>query len=150
MYFNGADATSKCATAQFGDVCNLWTWATVVIVILTMLAWVRNIAKFRFTFIFANILLLSSICIIIVFSINRLSTMGLPNDLQAINTSGMWTNVGFAIYTFEGIGILMPCMQACEVPHKFDKVLIAAVITVTAMFLVYGTIAYVAYGNMKE
>lgn len=41
-------------------------------------------------------------------------------------------------------------MQACEVPEKFDKVLISSVITVTAMFLIYGTISYVAYGNMKE
>ena len=149
-YFNGAEAMAKCHTAPFGNMCNLWTWAAFVIVVLTMLAWVRNIAKFRFTFIFANMLLLSSICIIIVFSISRLANSGLPEGLVAVNTAGMWTNVGFAIYTFEGIGILMPCMQACEVPEKFDKILISAVITVTAMFLIYGTTAYVAYGNMKE
>ena len=136
--------------AVFPDMYSIWTYTSVVIVILTLLAWVRNIAVFRFTFIFANFLLLSSIIIVIGYSIDRLKDLGLPNDIVAVNTSGMWTNVGFAIYTFEGIGILMPCMQACEVPDEFDNILIKAVITVTSLFLVYGTMSYVAYGNMEE
>jgi hypothetical protein len=58
--------------------------------------------------------------------------------------------VGYSIYTFEGVGILMPCMQACECPEKFDQILVAAVATMTLMFVLYGGVAYMAYGNMEE
>ena len=96
--------------ADFPDYYSIWTYTLIVIVILTLLAWVRNIAVFRFTFMFANILLLSSIIIVISYSVGKLLDSGFPADIVPINTSGMWTNVGFAIYTFEGIGIFMPCM----------------------------------------
>ena len=58
--------------------------------------------------------------------------------------------VGFSIYTYEGIGVLMPVMQACESPQKFEKILVAAVFTVTVVLSIYGVIAYLAYGEMKE
>ena len=67
-----------------------------------------------------------------------------------INYKGMWRMVGFSIYVFEGIGILMPVMQACECPEKFDKILIAAVATLTTAFCTFGTLSYLAYGNMKQ
>ena len=62
----------------------------------------------------------------------------------------MWSMVGYSIYTFEGVGILMPCMQACECPEKFDQILQSAVTTIAAMFIIYGGVAYAAYGNMEE
>lgn len=62
----------------------------------------------------------------------------------------MWSMLGYAIYAFEGVGILMPVMQACECPEKFDKILIAALATLTLAFVVYGTMSYLAFGNMKE
>ena len=115
-----------------------------------MLAWVRNISTFRFTFIFANALLLLSVIMVIVFSLIKISEEGFGPNIKPINFNGMWTMVGFSIYTYEGIGVLMPCMQACESPEKFEKILTAAVATVTVALSIYGTIAYLAYGEMKE
>jgi len=156
LYFiYGPDFKQKAALDQEDpidgvDLTNIWTYGAIIIVILTSLAWVRNIAKFRFTFIFANILLLSMMTIISIYSIAKLSRDGLGSGLVPVNTSSMWSMVGFSIYTFEGIGILMPCMQACECPEKFNSIQIAAVATVTGTFVVYGTLAYLAYGNMEE
>ena len=92
------------------DVTNIWTFGFIVIFILTMFAWVRNISTFRFTFIFANALLLLSVSIVIVFSVSKIRHDGFGPQIKPINLSGMWTMVGFSIYTYEGIGVLMPCM----------------------------------------
>ena len=62
----------------------------------------------------------------------------------------MWGTLGYAIYAFEGVGVLMPIMQACECPEKYDKILVAALVTLTFAFVVYGTMSYLAFGNMKE
>ena len=47
---------------------NIWTYGVFIITILTLLAWVRNIATFRFTFLFANILLVTSVIIVCCYS----------------------------------------------------------------------------------
>lgn len=54
---------------RFGDLRNIWTYGVFVITVLTLLAWVRNIAMFSFTFLFANVLMLSSALFIIIYSI---------------------------------------------------------------------------------
>lgn len=80
----------------------------------------------------------------------KINEDGFGPNIKPINYSGMWTMVGFSIYTYEGIGVLMPCMQACERPEIFEKILIAAVATVTVAAAIYGSVAYLAYGEMKE
>ena len=119
--------------------------------ILTLLAWVRNIATFRFTFLFANLLLVAMVVIVCCYSVKEIYSNGtLGPDITLINTSGMWTALGFSIYTFEGIGILMPCMAACECPEKYEEIWIWAVVTVIGAFFIYGSTSYLAYGNINE
>mmetsp|Transcript_18703 Transcript_18703/g.28655 ORF Transcript_18703/g.28655 Transcript_18703/m.28655 type:complete len:158 (+) Transcript_18703:1038-1511(+) len=89
------------------------------------------------------------VIIICFYSLAKLAREGLGPGVEAVNTTNMWSMVGFSIYTFEGIGILMPCMQACECPEKFNKIQVAAVMTVTISFIFYGSLAYLAYGNME-
>ena len=76
-------------------------------------------------------------------------TEGAGPNITPINFNGLWSMIGFSIYMFEGIGILMPCMQACECPEKFDEILVYSVITIIVSQMIYGTIAYIAYGNME-
>ena len=132
---------------EFGSPSNLWTWGVILLAILTLLSWVRNIANFSFTFLFANVMMFTVVICILVYSISHIWSEGLGDNLVMINTNNMWSTVGFAIYTYEGIGILMPVMQACECPEKFDKILSAAIITLTIAYITFGTICYFAFGQ---
>ena len=58
------------------DLQNIWTYGVLIIVILSMLSWVRNIAAFRFTFLFANILLLLSVFTVCGFSFAQMYSQG--------------------------------------------------------------------------
>ena len=55
---------------HFGDLRNIWTYGVLIITILTLLSWVRNIALFSFSFLFANILMLSSVLFVVTYSIS--------------------------------------------------------------------------------
>ena len=61
-------------------------------------------------------------CVIIVcsYSVVLLLNNGIDKNIVALNTSGLWSMVGFSIYVFEGIGILMPVMQCSAMPDNFD------------------------------
>ena len=135
---------------ELGDTRYIWTYGVALCCVLSVLAWVRNIAVFSFTFLIANILLLAATIIICSYSIKNLVDNGIHTSAVAFNSGGVWTMVGFAVYVFEGIGILMPVMQASDCPEKFDGILIAAVSTLSVAYCIFGTLAYLAYGNMKE
>ena len=44
------------------------------------------------------------------FSITKLLNDGIVPDVEAINYNGMFKMLGFSVFTYEGIGIVMPCM----------------------------------------
>ena len=68
-----------------------------------------------------------------------------------INEQSYAVTLGFAIYSFEGIGIVMPVMHACETPEKFHKIFIAAIITLAIFMIAFGEICYFTYGsNLTE
>ena len=66
-----------------------------------------------------------------------------------INVDGISTMIGFSIFVYEGVGIVMPIMQTCECPEKFDKLLVAAIATLTVVYIGISSLAYFAYGEMK-
>jgi proton-coupled amino acid transporter len=55
--------------------------------------------------------------------------------------------VGFSVYTFEGIGVVMPIMQTCSCPDKFPYIFTGAVTLLTLVYIVFGEICYYAFGS---
>ena len=58
--------------------------------------------------------------------------------------------VGFVVYAFEGIGVVMPIMQTCANPEIFTKILLAAIITLTIIYNAFGNLCYITYGNQMN
>ena len=95
---------------SYFDFDNLWTYGVLVVVANTLMAWVRNLAKFSVTFLFANLLILLTVIISCSLSVSKIYSNGIKESVVLVNTSNMFNMLGFAIYTYEGIGIVMPCM----------------------------------------
>lgn len=87
-------------------------------------------------------------CIICYYSLSHIYQHGISPDIEIINTKGMWSVVGFSIYVYEGIGVLMPIMQASEVPEQFDDILFWAVLTLVFIYTGLGVVTYFAFGKM--
>ena len=96
--------------SNFVDVDNIWTYGVIVIIIDTLLAWVQNISSFSFSYAMSNFLMLCSCIVVCSYSVLIINENGIDKEVVNINTNAMWSMVGFSIYIFEGIGILMPVM----------------------------------------
>ena len=128
---------------------NVWTYGTFLIIVCTLLAWVRNISKFSFTFLFATILMLITGIVIAFYALDKMAMEGIGKGVFTYNTDTMVSMIGFSIYTFEGIGILMPVMQTCECPEKYEEIYTAAIVTLCGIHIVFGNLCYIAFGKMK-
>lgn len=134
---------------KLGDVQSVWTYGVFFIVLLCLLMLVRNISYFSFTFILGNITIFLSLISICAYSIYKLSTDGLGEGIVLFNTkhtNKIWSTIGYTIYIFEGIGLVMPIMQACDSPHKFDSIFAKSVVTIFLFMISNGIINYLAFG----
>ena len=83
-----------------------------------------------------------------VYSIQQLKEQGEPADnLTAFNEAGFITTIGFSIYTYEGIGVVMPIMQNCDSPNRFGRILVSALISLTSFYIIFAEIVLITYGD---
>ena len=80
--------------------------------ILIPIACVRNISKFSFTFLIGNTLILTTVIIVSTVLTMKFAESGykLGPNVEAINYDSYMIMVGFSVYAFEGIGVVMPIM----------------------------------------
>ena len=127
---------------------NPWLYAAGVIAVLTPIAWERNIAKFAFTYMIGVCLLVWATLVASVYALGMLKDEGkLGPGIEAIRPEGYLTTLGMAVYSFEGIGVVMPIMHACDCPEKFTSILTSAMVTLVIAIIVFSELCYLAWGS---
>lgn len=116
------------------------------------LCFVRRIEKFAFTYVFADILILITAITILVFACFHISEKkeGWGDGVVALNESTWLTMIGSAIYSFEGIGVVIPIMEVTENPKQFPKLLLAVMLTNVILFTGFGEFCLFVYGKELE
>mmetsp|Transcript_41732 Transcript_41732/g.54960 ORF Transcript_41732/g.54960 Transcript_41732/m.54960 type:complete len:186 (+) Transcript_41732:1065-1622(+) len=118
-----------------------------IIVIFSLLSWVRNLAKLSFTFMLGITLVLITTIYVTCFAIERISEQGgMAQNVAFLEPSGYLGTLGFTIYSYEGIGIVMPIMATTEKPERFKAMLTYALITLTSIYICFALICYFAWG----
>lgn len=68
-------------------------------------------------------------------------------DFENFN-AGSWTLlIGTAIFTFEGVGLILPIQSGMREPDKFPKVLATVTVIMSILFISVGALSYAAYGS---
>ncbi|KAG1471792.1 hypothetical protein G6F56_001921 [Rhizopus delemar] len=122
-----------------------YIWFPLIILIPCSL--VRHIAKLSFTMIFADVLILFGLICVIYFTADQLRTAGVGPNIAAVNPQNFALMIGTATFSFEGIGLLIPIVESMKQPEKFPSVLTLGMITVTTIYILIGTLSYLAYGD---
>lgn len=109
----------------------------------------RDIEKLSFTALIADAFILVGLAYLFYYDILTLSTNGLA-DIIMFNKDNWTLFIGTAIFTFEGIGLIIPIQESMSHPEKFPRVLFVVMIIITALFTVMGAVSYAAYGSETE
>ena len=134
-----------------GYATPLWPYFIVICLCLTLIAWIEDIKKFSVTFLVGNLLIFTTVLAVSGYCIWMLASEGAGPEIPVYSASGFWATVGFAIYSYEGIGIVMPVLSKAEQPESFLKCLMAAIGTLSFIFVGFGLLTSLTFGaNLTE
>ncbi|RCI07682.1 hypothetical protein L249_5735 [Ophiocordyceps polyrhachis-furcata BCC 54312] len=109
----------------------------------------RDIGKLGFTALIADAFILIGLAYLFYYDVLTLSKFGLA-DIIMFNDKDWTLFIGTAIFTFEGIGLVIPIQESMKHPQKFPRVLFYVMIIITVVFITMGAISYAAYGSKTE
>jgi solute carrier family 36 (proton-coupled amino acid transporter) len=121
-------------------------------VVTAPLCFVRRIEKFAFTYIIADFLILITAITIVVFAGIHISEKeeGWGDGVPILNQSTWLTMIGSSIYSFEGIGCVIPVLEVTANPKKFPRLLLYVMMTSLILFTGFGEFCLFVYGKELE
>lgn len=134
-------------------VSNCRTWLDIKVLVFVQLAvflplsLVRDISKLGFTALVADVFIVLGLVYLSYSDIRTLVVNHGVSDIVNFNPHDWSLLVGTAVFTFEGIGLIIPIKEAMVQPSKFPSVLAFVMIVITIVFVFMGTLSYAAFGS---
>ncbi|KAF3481625.1 vacuolar amino acid transporter 3 [Arthroderma uncinatum] len=119
------------------------------LIIFLPLSLVRDISKLAFTALIADVFILLGLVYLYGFGISTIMEQGVA-DIQPFNPKSYTLLIGTAIFTFEGIGLIIPIQESMKRPEKFPGVLALVMVVITVVFLSMGVVGYATFGSATE
>lgn len=117
------------------------------LIVLIPLSFIRNISKLGPVALLADIFILIGLTYIYYFDIATLATEGVSKTVQMFNPQDYTLTIGAAIFTFEGIGLILPIQSSMKKPQAFEWLLAAVMIIITLIFTSVGVLCYATFGS---
>ena len=135
-------AVSKCKS--FIDV----KWLILLQVLFFLpLSLFRDISKLGFTALIADLFIMLGLIYLYYYDASHIASQGGIADINNFNSSSWTLFIGTAIFTFEGIGLILPIQESMKRPEQFPGVLALIMIIITSIFLSAGALSYAAFGS---
>ena len=123
-----------------------------VISLFTPLTWIRNLEKFRYGFMIGVCMILLAVVTISYFCFDQISERNFERPASgyySVNKDRYWDMIGFSFFMFEGIGTIMPVMNACDqkAQKNFPYILVGALATLCSIYVLFSELCYFTFGN---
>ncbi|KAI3616982.1 hypothetical protein WG66_004323 [Moniliophthora roreri] len=110
------------------------------------LSLVRDIAKLSTTALIADAFIVAGLIYIFGSEISLIVERG-TREVQLVNWGKASLFVGTAVFSFEGIGLIVPITDSMREPRKFPKVLTGVMAFLLVLFGGAGILAYLTFGS---
>ena len=138
-------AVSKCK-----EYIDIKFMVLMQLVIFLPLSLIRDIGKLGFTALIADVFIMLGLIYLYYYDIATIVDQGGVSDIKAFNPSTWTLFIGTAIFTFEGVGLIIPIQESMRRPSKFPGVLAIVMVIITTLFISIGALSYAAYGSHTQ
>ncbi|KAJ8611567.1 hypothetical protein MRB53_037870 [Persea americana] len=137
-------AVSKCKT--YIDIKYMILMQLVVFLPLSLY---RNLNNISIVVYIADVFIVLGLIYLYYYGIATIVADGV-SDIRLLNRSGWTLFIGTAIFTFEGIGLIIPIQDGMKKPQQLPAVLGVVMVIITIIFVSMGALSYAAYGSKTE
>jgi len=114
-------------------------------IIFLPLVLIRNLAKLSTTALVADAFILAGLIYIFGSEAGIMAKQG-HAEVQLFNSRDWPLLIGTAVFSFEGIGLVIPITDAMKEPRKFPKVLTGVMLFLMVLFCGGGVMSYLTFG----
>lgn len=118
------------------------------------LSFIRNVSKLSITSLLANVLTLIGLVIVLFYIVQEFTIIKhfKPADgvIKFFNADKYTLAIGTFIFSFEGIGLIIPVSESMKHPEHFPRVLGMVLGISTFLFVLVATLGYSSYGEEIE
>ncbi|KAF9583745.1 neutral amino acid transporter [Lunasporangiospora selenospora] len=123
-------------------------WIIIFFIILVPFTLVRNIGRLGFSTFVADLCIIVGLLYLYAYDIKALvNNQGSPNPLRLFNTEDFGIFVGTAVFSYEGIGMVIPICGSMANPKQFPRALTIVLTVVCVLLVSFGSLGYAAYGD---
>ncbi|KAI1317281.1 neutral amino acid transporter [Mortierella claussenii] len=137
---------TKC---QFHGIAEKY-YILIPLVVLIPLVLIRRMAILSLPSMLANVFIIFGIVYLWYYSINELAHHGAGPDVALFNRDNFALFIGTAVFSFEGIGLIIPITESMAEPEKFPRVLAVTITIVAMIFGSVGALCYAAFGSQIQ
>jgi solute carrier family 36 (proton-coupled amino acid transporter) len=120
------------------------------LVVLIPLAFIRNISKLGPAALVADVFILLGLTYIYYFDLAVITKNGIDSTVRLFNPNHYTLTIGAAIFTFEGIGLILPIQSSMKRPEKFERLLYVVMLIITIIFTSVGVLCYATFGSATQ
>ncbi|KAH9117890.1 hypothetical protein LEN26_012395 [Aphanomyces euteiches] len=123
----------------------------LVFPVILGLSWIRSLHSITPFSAFANVAVFLGIAIVFYYTLSYV-----PSDATAFHPSEAltWQRLaefyGTAVYSFEGIGLVLPMEKDMQEKHRFRGVLLTTMACILVLFLLLGEMPVLAFGTIES
>lgn len=118
----------------------------VQLIVFLPLALIRNIAKLSAFALVADVFILAGLLYIFGTEISVIADKGIAK-VELFNPKDFPLLIGTAVFSFEGVGLVIPISDSMREPRKFPAVLTGVMLFLIVLFGGAGVLAYLAFGS---
>lgn len=120
------------------------------LIIFLPLSLIRDISKLGGTALVADFFILLGLVYLYYYDIFTLAKNHGIADIINLNPDDWPLFIGTAIFTFEGVGLIVPIQESMKKPIEFPRVLAGVMIIITVIFISMGALSYAAFGSSTK
>ncbi|KAJ2550149.1 hypothetical protein EV175_004175, partial [Coemansia sp. RSA 1933] len=124
-------------------------WVLVQIAVFVPLALIRQIRYLAPVALVSNVLIIASLGYLLGFDLWSISANG-PAPIVNFNPARFPLLVGTAVYSFEGVTLVIPILDSLKEKRSFGRILTLAIVLCLGLFLCVGALSYLTFGESVE